>query len=283
MAGPDDLFGGSVALRGDLALVGASQVSPGGKALLYSRSGTVWTMRPPILLPLNGELSDDFGCSVAFGQDGLIIGSSGGGNADQGEVYFFENNCMATVSAASYDGTQQAPESIVAGFGRNLSSGALSANELPLPTTLGTHTCVSSTAWDEAIRAAFLRLARSDQLSDPGGHSARRGLVLVNRSGIVAACSVMIANVAPGLFTANSDGGVVPAALAFRLKGSGAQSYEPVAKFDSALGRFVPVPIDLGPRLIRSFSFSSGPGSDSAARCQCQCDDRRAGKRSARS
>ena len=40
-------------------------------------------------------------------------------------------------SAASYDGTQQAPESIVSGFGRHLSSEALSAAELPLPTTLG--------------------------------------------------------------------------------------------------------------------------------------------------
>jgi hypothetical protein len=56
----------------------------------------------------------------------------------------------------------------------------------------------------------------------------------------------MIANVAPGLFTANADGGGVPAALAFRLKESGAQNYEAVAKFDSALGRFVLVPIDLG-------------------------------------
>ena len=44
---------------------------------------------------------------------------------------------MVTVSAASYDGTQQAPESIVSGFGRNLSSEVLSAAELPLPTTLG--------------------------------------------------------------------------------------------------------------------------------------------------
>ena len=136
--GPDDGFGVSVALRRDLALVGASQGASnrGGKALLFSRSGTVWTMKT-MLTPIAGESSDDFGCSVALGQDGLFIGASGGGNVDQGEAYFFESYCFVTVSAASYDGTQQAPESIVAGFGRSLSTEALSAAQLPLPTALG--------------------------------------------------------------------------------------------------------------------------------------------------
>ena len=174
----DDGFGGSVALRHDLALVGAAQgkLNRGGKALLYLRSETVWKMRPPILLPLNGELSDDFGCSVAFGQDCLIIGLSGGGNADQGEVYFFENNCMATVSAASYDGTQQAPESIVAGFGRNLSSEALSAAELPLPTTLGdTYVRVFDSLGTRRFAPLFYVSPGQINFQDPGGHCARPG------------------------------------------------------------------------------------------------------------
>ena len=70
----------------------------------------------------------------------------------------------------------------------------------------------------------------------------------------------MIANVAPALFTANSDGGGVPAALAFRLKGSGAQSYEPIAAYDSALARFVPAPIDLGPATDQVFLVLYGTG-----------------------
>ena len=173
---PEDFFGISVAIQGDVALVGASQVSPSGKALLFSRSGTVWAMRLPILSHVNGESSDHFGCSVALGQDGLIIGASAGGNVDQGEVYFFENNCMVTVSAASYDGTQQAPESIVAGFGRNLSSEALSAAELPLPTTLGdTYVRVFDSLGTRRFASLFYVSPGQINFQDPGGHSARRG------------------------------------------------------------------------------------------------------------
>ena len=70
----------------------------------------------------------------------------------------------------------------------------------------------------------------------------------------------MIVNVAPALFTANSDGGGVPAALAFRLNGTGAQSYEPIALYDSALARFVPAPIDLGPATDQVFLVLFGTG-----------------------
>ena len=71
----------------------------------------------------------------------------------------------------------------------------------------------------------------------------------------------MIANVAPGLFTANADGGGVPAALAFRLKGSGAQSYEPVSR-NSTLRSVASslVPIDLGPSTDQVFLVLYGTG-----------------------
>ena len=85
-------------------------------------------------------------------------------------------------------------------------------------------------------------------------------VVLVDRNGMVAAGRVMIANVAPALFTANYGVGGVAAALAFRLKGNGAQSYEPVAAFDSVLERFVPVPIDLGPATDQVFLVLFGTG-----------------------
>ncbi len=173
---PDDGFGASVALRGDLALVGATQGASNlsGKALLFSRSGTVWT-KGPILTPINSERLDNFGVSVALSQDGLIIGSSGGGNADQGEVYFFESACFVTVSAASYDGTQQAPESIVAGFGRSLSTEALSAAQLPLPTELGdTRVSVVDNFGSDTRRFSTSRQRRSTFRFRPAQRSARR-------------------------------------------------------------------------------------------------------------
>src|SRR5262249_16129864 len=55
--------------------------------------------------------------------------------------------------------------------------------------------------------------------------------------------------VAPALFTADASGQGVPAAVALRVRADGSQSVEPVARYDAALQRFVPVPIDLGPDL----------------------------------
>ena len=87
---PDDFFGISVALKGDLALVGASQMIPNGKTLLYSRGGTVWTFRQR-LTPSSEGSSDHFGYDVAFARDGMIIGAFAGGTGDQGAFYFFES------------------------------------------------------------------------------------------------------------------------------------------------------------------------------------------------
>jgi uncharacterized protein (TIGR03437 family) len=56
---------------------------------------------------------------------------------------------------------------------------------------------------------------------------------------------VEIAATAPGLFAANSDGQGVAAAVALRVKPDGTQIYEPVARFDPILKRFVPVSIDV--------------------------------------
>jgi len=134
---------------------------------------------------------------------------------------------MATVSAASYDGTQQAPEAIVAGFGRHLAAEALGATELPLPTILGdTQVRVFDSLGTRRFAPLFYVSPGQINFQIPAGTALGEAQVVVNRNGIVAAGRVVITSVAPGLFTANSTGSGVPAALAFRLKGSGAQSYE---------------------------------------------------------
>jgi uncharacterized protein (TIGR03437 family) len=72
--------------------------------------------------------------------------------------------------------------------------------------------------------------------------------------------AVKIATVAPGLFAANASGQGVAAAVVLRIKSDGAQSFEPVARFDQAQGRFVPVPIDLGPETDQVFLILYGVG-----------------------
>ena len=70
----------------------------------------------------------------------------------------------------------------------------------------------------------------------------------------------MIANVAPGLFSANADGQSVAAAVVLRIKADGAQIFEPVAQFDAGLNRFVAAPIDLGPASDKVFLALFGTG-----------------------
>jgi Galactose oxidase, central domain/Kelch motif len=139
---------------------------------------------------------------------------------------------VASVSAASFAaGGTLAPESIAAAFGVNLATDTQTAPSLPLPTQLaGVSVKVTSGESNESI-----------------------GL-------IVAAGMVEIAGVAPGLFTANSDGQGVAAALAFRLKADGTQQFEPVARFDPAQNRFVAKPIDLGPETDQVFLALFGTG-----------------------
>ena len=52
----------------------------------------------------------------------------------------------------------------------------------------------------------------------------------------------------------------IATAVALRVKENGTLSYEPVALFDAAQGRFVPVPIDLGPATDQLFLILYGTG-----------------------
>lgn len=53
-------------------------------------------------------------------------------------------------------------------------------------------------------------------------------------------------SVAPGIFTANSDGRGVPTALAVRVAADDTQTIASVFRLDSASGRFVAAPSDPG-------------------------------------
>ncbi len=69
-----------------------------------------------------------------------------------------------------------------------------------------------------------------------------------------------IAATEPGLFSANASGQGVAAAVLLRVKANGAQSYEPVARFDPAQNKFVALPIDLGPSTDQVFLLLFGTG-----------------------
>jgi uncharacterized protein (TIGR03437 family) len=78
--------------------------------------------------------------------------------------------------------------------------------------------------------------------------------------GSVSMGTVLIERVAPGVFSANANGQGVAAAVILRVRADGSWQYEPVAQFDTAQGRFVSVPINLGPTTDQVFLVLFGTG-----------------------
>ena len=92
----DDYFGHSVALSGDIALVGAYLDDVGanvdqGSAYIFVRSGTTWSENAK-LTASDGVTYDNFGGSVALSGDTALVGAYSddvGASNDQGSAYAF--------------------------------------------------------------------------------------------------------------------------------------------------------------------------------------------------
>ncbi len=94
-----DLFGYSVALDGDTAIVGAYQDDDkgvdSGSAYVFTRSGVTWTEQPK-LTATDGALDDFFGLSVAVSGDTAIVGAihDDDNGANSGSAYVFVRDPM---------------------------------------------------------------------------------------------------------------------------------------------------------------------------------------------
>jgi len=156
---------------------------------------------------------------------------------------------LTSVSAAHFlRGLALAPNSIASAFGQGLAGATQAATSLPLPATLAG---VSVTVRDSAgvERPAPLFFVSPGQVNFLVPESTRTGTatVTVSRAGrAVASGTIQIEAVAPGLFTANSDGRGAPAALAVRTSEGGGQTVTPVFRCDAGPGSCVPAPVDLG-------------------------------------
>ncbi len=88
------IFGYSVALSGDTALVGAywgnGIVSYSGSAYVFTRSGITWTQQTK-LIAADGAAYDSFGCSVALSGVTALVGAyyDDDKGADSGSAYVF--------------------------------------------------------------------------------------------------------------------------------------------------------------------------------------------------
>jgi len=88
----NDEFGGSVALSGSAAAVGAASKSLGrritGAAYVFVRSGTTWSQQAKLTAPVHSRVSDDLGWSVALSGSTAAVGAASK-NANTGAAYVF--------------------------------------------------------------------------------------------------------------------------------------------------------------------------------------------------
>ncbi len=169
---------------------------------------------------------------------------------------------LASVSSASYATGTVAAESIVSGFGTNLSTTTVVATSLPLPETLaGVTVAVRDVLGVERLAPLFFVSPAQINYQLPAGTATGEGTVLIKQgSAVVAAGLLQIAPVSPGLFTADASGRGLAAAVALRVKADGSQTFEPIAQFNATTNRFDAVPIDLGAAGDQLFLIAFGTG-----------------------
>jgi uncharacterized protein (TIGR03437 family) len=169
---------------------------------------------------------------------------------------------VASVSAASFAGAELASESIAAAFGERLATEVRIATETPLPTTLaGTTVSIRDSAGDERFAPLFfVAPTQLNFLVPQGSVNGPATITVTSSNGTVSTGTINLATVAPGIFTANANGDGIAAAVVLRIKPNGMQTFEPVARFDPAQRRLVPVPIDLEPASDQVFLILYGTG-----------------------
>lgn len=155
---------------------------------------------------------------------------------------------VACFSAADYSSEPLATESIVAMFGIDMATTSLNAPGVPLPTTLGgTRVEVRDANGTSRLAPLFYISPTQVNYQIPEGTAAgNANITVTSGNGTVSIGSMAISNVAPGIFTADSTGTGVAAALAYRYKNDGSVTGIFTFEWNSAMQKYVSVPIDLG-------------------------------------
>ena len=181
---------------------------------------------------------------------------------DQNGTCRLVTSSVRSVSAASFSGPAVAPGSIVSGFGAGLALATEAAAGVPLPLTLAGVQVRITDAGGGAHQAPLYFVSPSQvNFVMPETVAAGQAVVAVSRAGVVRATGVaQVADVAPGIFTANADARGVPAAIAVRGRPDGTQTFEAVFQCGSASGSCVPVPLLLGPSNEQLYLVLFGTG-----------------------
>lgn len=203
-----------------------------------------------------------------------VVGNAANGNgATSGDFIYTINRsisafvaapqAVATVSAASFAQGSLAGETIAALFAQGgLSFVTTAATTTPLPTELsGVKVRVKDAANVERdARLFFVSPQQINFLTPQGTSNGTATITVLRDNNPVGAGTLNLETVAPGLFTANANGQGVAAAVVLRVKADGAQTIEPIARFNAATNRNEALPIEFGPETDRLFLILFGTG-----------------------
>ncbi|MBI4877565.1 MAG: hypothetical protein HY822_23285 [Acidobacteria bacterium] len=169
-------------------------------------------------------------------------------------------NPVGVHNGASYRAGSVAPASYGVVFGSNLADRVAAAETDPPPMTLGgaTVTIGDSRRVQHKARLVYASPGQVNFLVPPETATGPAMVAVSRASSGRVFTNVEVADVAPGLFSANGDGQGVAAAVALREKADGSRSDEFV--FNPALpaGRRTPVPITLGADRVYLLLFGTG-------------------------
>lgn len=153
-----------------------------------------------------------------------------------------------TVSGASFLRGPVSPESIVSIFGEGLATSTAAAARTPLPASLGGST-VAVIDSAGVSRPASLFYASPGQINFliPAGTPAGTARVITTREDAITSQSIInVAQVAPGIFSADASGKGIAAAILIRVAPDGTQSAMPVFRCEAGTPTCAAVPITLG-------------------------------------
>ncbi len=194
----------------------------GGKTVHVKQRTVIRRERAAIAIGVNVEV---YGAELADGSvDAKFIevehGPAGAGAG------FFAFSPVSSVNAGSYLAGTSA-SAIIAAFGNNLAPRVEIARSLPLPTALAG----VSVLVDGKPAGLFFVSANQINYQALDGMLPGSAQVTVTRDGnVVAQGTLILENVAPSVFTADSSGQGLPAGLLLRVKANGQQIYEPLTQ-----------------------------------------------------
>lgn len=150
-----------------------------------------------------------------------------------------------TASAAASYGWASAPGELVAGYGSALATATGPATETPLPLQLeGAQVQLTDSRGNVSLAPLLYVSPGQINYQVPSGMAAGvTTATVLNGTTAVAQGVIEVQTIAPTIFTSNSTGYGVPAALIQRVHPDGTYVYEGVAAYDAGSGQFVPSPI----------------------------------------